>query len=73
MKIEKIRKTKQQQVYEILDRDGVICDADTAKIFGHERLWCVSEHIRKWNALRRDESFFPTKRLLKKCVVIENI
>lgn len=66
MKIANIKKTKREQVFEILDKQGYILDAQTVKIFGEERLWCVSEHIRIWKKLNADRAFFKDKKVIEK-------
>jgi len=65
MKSENYKKTKQQQVFEILDKEGYISDTQTFKIFG-EALWKVSEHIRIWKKLRADQNFFADKEIVEK-------
>jgi hypothetical protein len=66
MEIKRTKKTKQQQVFEILDKEGYIYDAQTAKIFGEAKLYSVSEHIRIWKRLKSDQEFFANKKITEK-------
>ena len=59
-------KTKREQVFEILDKQGYILDDQTAKIFGEEKLWCVHEHVRIWKKLKADKEFFADKKIIEK-------
>lgn len=63
----KIKKTKYEQVAEILDKEGYISDTQTAKIWGGEEgIYNVSEHIRIWKKLQSDRSFFEDKKIIEK-------
>ena len=66
MEIKRTNKTKQQQVFEILDKQGYILDDQSAKIFGEEKLYAVSEHIRIWRKLKSDQAFFADKKITEK-------
>lgn len=57
-------KTKQEQVWEILDKQGYILDNQSAKIFGEYKLYCVSEHIRKWKKYQADKKFMANQKVL---------
>lgn len=62
--IKNIRKSKKDQVFEILDEQGYILDDQSVKIFGNEGLYKVYEYIRMWNALQSSEEFFKDKKIL---------
>ena len=49
------KKTKREQVYEILDSQGYILDNQTAKIFG-ENWTTVAEYTRAWKRLHADKA-----------------
>jgi len=66
MKIKEYKKTKYQQVAEILEKQGYINDDQSAKIFGDDKLYCVSEHIRKWKRLKKDQEYFADKKIVAK-------
>ena len=66
MKIQNYKKTKYEQVSEILDKQGYILDDQTAKIFGNDKIYAVSEHIRKWKKLQSDREFFKDKTIYEK-------
>lgn len=66
MKIKDYKKTKFQQVAEILEKQGHITDSQSAKIFGENRLYCVTEHVRKWKRLKSDRDFFKGKKIVEK-------
>lgn len=67
MKIQNIKKTKYEQVAEILDKQGYITDSETVKIFGIEGgLYNVHEHVRIWKKLRADKEFFADKKIVEK-------
>lgn len=66
MKILNTKLTKRQQVFEILDKKGYILDDQTSKIFGENKLWCVSEHIRIWKKLQTDRNFFKDVKIVEK-------
>lgn len=66
MEILNTKKTKYEQVAEILDKQGYILDDQTAKIFGNDRIYCVSEHVRKWKKLQSDRNIFSTKKIVEK-------
>ena len=65
MKTENYKKTKREQVFEILNKQKYIMDRETAKIFG-DKLWRVNEHIRIWKKLREDKQFFADKKIVEK-------
>ena len=66
MKILNYKKTKGQQVFEMLDKFGYISDTQTAKIFGESQLYCVSEHMRIWKKLKSEQEFFADKKIIEK-------
>lgn len=67
MKVKNYKKTKREQVFEILDSTGGnITDTQTAKIFGEEKLYCISEHKRIWKRLNSDRNFFSDKEIVNK-------
>lgn len=67
MKIKNYKKNKQEQIFEILDKQGYILDNQTLKIFGDENgLYNVHEHIRIWKKLKSDEAFFKDKKIVEK-------
>ena len=66
MKIEYYKKTKQQQVFELMDKQGYLLDPQTIKIFGLEKMSNVSEHIRIWKKLKADKEFFAGKNIIEK-------
>lgn len=66
MKVMNVKKGKQEQVFEILDKQGYILDNQTAKIFGGDKLYRVYEHIRIWEKLKQDREFFKDKKIYEK-------
>lgn len=66
MKKINIKKTKYEQVVELLERQGYILDEQTAKIFGHDKIYAVSEHKRIWHKLKSDREFFKDKKIYAK-------
>ncbi len=66
MDIKNYKKTKQQQVFEILDKQGHILDDETAKIFGNDKIYRVSEYIRIWVRLQADREYFKDKKIVEK-------
>lgn len=67
MKIQNIKKTKYEQVAEILDKQGYITDSETFKIYGNESdLYKVREHVRIWKKLQADKQFFADKKIVEK-------
>lgn len=65
-KVKNIKPTKQEQVFGILDKQGYILDDDSAEIFGNDKIYCVSEHIRIWKKLNEDRKFFSDKKIIEK-------
>jgi len=62
-----IKKTKYQQVSEILEKQGYISDTQAVKIWGDESaIYKTSEHIRKWKKLQSDRNFFEGKKIIEK-------
>jgi hypothetical protein len=66
MRILNTKKTKYEQVAEILDKQGYILDDQTAKIFGNDKIYAVSEHIRIWKKLKSDREFFALVKIVEK-------
>jgi ribosomal protein S8 len=58
-------KTKREQVFEILDKQGYILDQQTFKIFG-ENWTTVSEYTRQWKCLHRDLDFIGDRKIIEK-------
>lgn len=62
-----MKKTKYQQIAEILENNGYISDTQTVKIYGDESgIYKVFEHIRKWKRLQKDRNFFADKKIIDK-------
>lgn len=67
MNIQPIKKTKHQQVAELLEKEGYISDSQTVKIWGNETgIYRVYEHIRIWKKLQADRNFFANKKIIEK-------
>ena len=61
------KKTKYQQVAEILEKQGYISDSQTIKLWGNENgIYCVGEHIRAWKKLQADREYFKGKKIIEK-------
>ena len=60
-------KTKREQIFEILNKQGYILDQETVNIYGNESgIWKVREHTRIWRKLRADQDFFKGKKIIAK-------
>lgn len=67
MKTLNIKKTKFEQVSEILDKDGYISDSQLVKIWGNESgIYKAFEHIRIHKKLQSDRQFFADKKIVEK-------
>lgn len=67
MELKSIKKSKYQQVSEVLDEQGYITDQETVKIWGDETgVYKVSEHVRKWKALNSARKYFKNDKIVKK-------
>lgn len=66
MKITNYKKSKKEQVFEILDKQGYILDDQSAKIFGNDKIYRVHEYIRIWARLKSDREFFKDKNIIEK-------
>lgn len=67
MKILNIKKTKYEQVAEILVREDYISDAQAFKIWGSEEgMYKVLEQMRIWKKLQADRNFFADKKIVEK-------
>jgi hypothetical protein len=67
MNLLNIKKTKYEQITEIMDKDGYVSDTQLAKIWGNETgIYKASEHIRKYKKLKRDREFFSDKNIIEK-------
>lgn len=65
--IKNIKKTKFEQIAEILDKEGYISDTQAFKIYGDESgIYKVKEHIRIWKKLKADKEFFADKKIIEK-------
>jgi ribosomal protein S8 len=61
------KKSKYQQVAEIMEKGGYISDTQLTKIWGDESgISKASEHIRIWKKLKSDRDFFADKKILEK-------
>lgn len=61
------KKTKYEQVAEILEREGYLSDTNAFKIWGSEEGTYKSlEHVRIWKKLQTDREFFKNKKILEK-------
>lgn len=66
MKTLNIKKSKYEQVAEILEQKGHILDDEAFKIFGENKLYNVHEHVRIWRKLKDDRAFFEGKKIVEK-------
>ena len=66
MKIINYKKSKKEQVFEILDKQGYILDDQSAKIFGNDGIYKIHEYVRIWERLQRDREFFKDKEIVTK-------
>ena len=61
------KKTKREQIFEILDKQGYILDPQVFDIYRDESgLWKSREHARIWRKLRADQNFFKGKKIIAK-------
>jgi hypothetical protein len=66
MKIINYKKSKKEQVFEILDKQGYILDKEVYKIFGEMGLYKIHEYLRIWKKLKADREFFKDKVIVAK-------
>lgn len=66
MEINNYKKSKYQQVAEILNEQGYILDEQTAEIFGNDKIYRVFEHERIWRKLQQDKEYFKDKEIIEK-------
>ena len=68
MKQKNIKKTKYEQISEILNNNsGYLTDKEAVKIYGSESgIYKVLEHIRIWKKLQSDKRFFADKKIIEK-------
>lgn len=58
------RKTKRQQVFDILDRQGIITDRQARQI--GIKTYNIYDYTMMWKRLRYDEEFFKDKKIVEK-------
>lgn len=59
------RKTKRQQIFDILDKQGTITDRQAKKVLGAS-YYNSYDYEMMWRRLRADEKFFKGKKIIKK-------
>jgi ribosomal protein S8 len=66
MKVLNLKKTKYEQVAEILDKEGYLSDTNAFKIWGSEEgIYKQSEHVRIWRKLQQDRNSFSDRKVVE--------
>ena len=61
------KKTKYQQIAEIIEKEGYLSDSQAFKIYGDESgIYKSLEYLRKWKRLQSDKAFFGDKKIIAK-------
>ncbi len=67
MEIKDTKKTKFEQVGEILEKEGYLSDSQAYKIWGNEEgMYKSLEHIRIWRKLQHDRDYFKNDKIVEK-------